>query len=311
MSEIPLPTQLRCAYVAVQHLQYGTPMLELASELGVSRFTISRMIDRARHAGLVEVVTHLPEPVDLEVSALLQRAFALDDAIVAVPPSADEQTVRAAIGQVAANLLRAIIADDDVVGVGPGRTILETAGHLTTLAACDIVQLTGVASDDPVGDLRALMKLSEASGGRLFPVHAPLVTTDSDSRRAITAQPAIRSALHRMDYLDRAVLTVGGWPDSSLLARQFATMGELDGLLGRGVVAEIGCTLLDGDGHEIDGYQDRFVGITSTQLSSVPTTIGLGGGPGKERALLATLRSGLVNTVVTDITTARAVLDNM
>jgi DNA-binding transcriptional regulator LsrR (DeoR family) len=207
-------------------------------------------------------------------------------------------------------MLAETIEEDDLVGVGPGRTILEAVGLLTALPSCDAVQLTGVASEDPVGNLRSLMRMTELSGGRLHPLHAPLVSTDAAARTAIAGQPAAADVLTRMNRLDKAVLTVGGWPDSSLLARQFAETGELDDMLSQGVVGEFGTTLLDAAGREVHALESRFIGITTEQLARIPLSIALGGGPGKEIALRAVLRSGLARIMVTDAFGAAYVLAN-
>ncbi|KJL18928.1 Deoxyribonucleoside regulator [Microbacterium azadirachtae] len=308
MSIGPLTEQLRSAYAAVQHLQHGRPMLELAEELQVSRFTVSRMIDRARASGLVEVVTRMPDAIDPALSSTLQQRFDLDAAYVVVPAVDSEQGARTAIAHVAARVLAETIEEDDLVGVGPGRTILETLGMLTTLPSCDAIQLTGVASSDPMGSLRALMRMSEVSGGRQHPLHAPFVSTDAAACTAISSQPAVADVLRRMGRLDKAVLTVGGWPESSLLARQLDALGELERMLEAGIVAEFGTTLLDSGGREVRTLEDRFIGVTTEQLARVPLSMALGGGPGKDVALLAVLRSGLVNVVITDAARARFAL---
>lgn len=112
-----------------------------------------------------------------------------------------------------------------------------------------------------------------------------------------------------MDLLTTAVFTLGGWPHSSQLASVLAEMGELDPLLELGVTAELGTTLLDARGHEIVALANRMIGITTEQLTRVPLKIALGGGEGKKYAVLAALKSGLIDILVTDIHTARAALD--
>src|SRR5699024_255181 len=89
-----LSSSVLIAYVAVQHLQHGRQMLEIAREMRVSRFTVSRMIKKAREDGLVEVVTHLPVPLDMNLSVELAQQYGLDAAIVGVPSRAGESDVR-------------------------------------------------------------------------------------------------------------------------------------------------------------------------------------------------------------------------
>ncbi|TFV84718.1 hypothetical protein E4V99_06625 [Microbacterium sp. dk485] len=296
-------------YVALQHLQLGRPTTEIADELGLSRFAIGRMVKRARDEGLVEVVSRLPEPVDPELSATLARRYGLRSALVVVSHIDTDDVVRGIVAGVAAGLVTGMIGDDDVVGLGPGRTIVEMCARIVDVHTCDVVQLTGVATDQPETYLDAILRLRTVAKGRMFPLHAPFLTTDRRSARVITGQAPVTQALQRMDHLDMAVLTVGGWPSSSLLATQLAQSGELEGLLEAGVVAEIGTTLLDEHGRVVRSLEGRLIGVTTDQLARVPTRVAIGGGPGKRQAVVAALKSGLIDAIVTDQVTARRAMD--
>ncbi|WP_160298616.1 sugar-binding transcriptional regulator [Microbacterium sp. SA39] len=297
------------AYAAIQHLGYDRSTVDLAEELGVSRFMVGRMIKRARDDGLIEITPRLPDPIDPQLSQALAAAYGLNVAIVVVSPTQDDVHVRTIISTAAAHLLADLIDEDDIVGLGPGRTILQSCERLESTAHCDVVQLTGGAAAEPEEHLSAIMRLSSVAKGRMFALHAPFLATNERSWTAITGEPDVRKALSRMDRVDKAVLTVGGWPDSSLLASQLEELGEIDTLQAQGVVAEFGTTLLDADGQEVRSLDRRLIGISSEQLRRVPLKIALGGGEGKTRAVIAALRSGLVDIMVTDEATARAAID--
>lgn len=302
--------QVQYVYAAIQHLRHDRSTVDIADELGVSRFMVGRMIKRARHDGLIDVVPRLPEPVDAELSNALAKHFGLRSAFALSVPSERDDQVRSAIAAMAARLMAALVSEDHTVGLGPGRTILEMCTRVTDLPSCNVVQLTGVATRHPEDSLRALMTLSGVAEGGMLPLHAPLIATDAAAARIITAQPSVKQALRRMDHLDLAVLTVGGWPDSSLLAAQLDDMGDLPHLEGSGVVGEIGTTLIDASGKEVRALDGRLIGITTEQLATVPTTLTLGGGIGKRRAVIAALQSGLLDIIVTDAPTARVAIDS-
>lgn len=303
-----LEEQVLYVYAALQHLKHDRSTVDIGEELGVSRFMVGRMVKRARDDGLIEVRPRLSDPIDAELSRALAERFGLHSAIAAVTPSDNPDHVRSVIATVAAKLVKELIVEDDIVGLGPGRTIVEMCAKITDIPMCDVVQLTGVATSEAEESLRAVMTLSSIARGRMFPMHAPLVATDAAAARAISAQPAIKQALHRMDRLHKAVLTIGGWPTSSLLAEQVRQLGELPRLQREGVVAEIGTTLLDANGREVHALEGQIIGISTEQLARVPVTIAIGGGAGKEQAVLAALRSGFVDILVTDVQTARAAI---
>src|SRR5699024_12327733 len=86
--KMDLQSRVQHAYAAVQHLGHGRPILEIAEEVGLSRFVVSRMVKRARELGLVEVRSTLVDPVDITLSTQLAARFALSSALVGAAPSA-------------------------------------------------------------------------------------------------------------------------------------------------------------------------------------------------------------------------------
>lgn len=308
-THVSVSEQVLLVYVALQRLQHDRSTTEIAEELGVSRFKVGRMVAKARELGLIEIVPKLSAAIDVELSRKLAREFGLREALVAIPPGPTDLHAREVIASVAARYLSDNVTDDLVVGFGPGRTIIEICDRISDMAVCDIVQLTGVATRAPEESLQSIYKISRISSGKMFPLHAPLVATTEQAAQAIIAQPTVHKALLRIDKVDMSVLTIGGWPESSLLADMLAESGEMQSLLDKGAVAEIGTTVLNQNGQVINDIDTRTIGISTAQLTRVPHRIGLGGGMGKRDAVLATLNSGLIDMIVTDRFTAVAALE--
>ena len=271
---------------------------------------VGRMIKRARDEGLIEVVPKMIDPIDVKLSSALASKFKLQAAYAVVPAIDTLEQTRSTISAFAAKVLAETVQEDDTIGLAAGRTILEMCTQISELPTCDIVQITGVATTDANESMHAVMTLSSIARGRMYPLHAPFVTTDARAGEAIAAQPGVKQALNRMNGIDKAVLSVGGFPNDALLAEQARVLGELDRLAEAGLVAEIGTTLLDADGNPLDVLAGRMVGITTEQLRQVPLKLVVAGTEGKHRAILAALRAGLVDVLVTDANTARFVLEN-
>src|SRR5689334_22806885 len=70
------------AAVARRHYLAGQSKVEIADELGLSRFKVARLIDFAREAGIVRIEIVADGELDLDRSARLQERFALRHAVV-------------------------------------------------------------------------------------------------------------------------------------------------------------------------------------------------------------------------------------
>jgi DNA-binding transcriptional regulator LsrR (DeoR family) len=305
--ELSIDQRVLYVYVALQNLAHGRPINEIAEEVGVSRFAAARMVRRARELGLVEVRAAANDPVDVELSHRLAQAFGLNSALVVITPSSREEDVREMVAEVAARFLTEHTQQDDVIGLTPGRTLVALSRKVTELPWVDVVQLTGVGAPRLEDGVEAIVNLGRAGNGATYPLYAPILM-DAAEAALVARHPANQRTLKRFDGLTKAFLTIGGWPDSSLLARQAAEFGVIDELLARGVVAEIGTVLLDGQGRTVDALKERVIGISEAQLRAVPMRVAVGGGPGKEDALAPVLRSGIPNVVITDMRSAERAL---
>ncbi|MBN9630922.1 MAG: DNA-binding transcriptional regulator [Actinobacteria bacterium] len=300
---------VRLAYVGKRYFLDSRSRTQIAEELKISRFAVARLIRKALDTGIVSISISTPGPVDAELSIALRDRFDLDDAYVITSATEDADHLRRALGSIAAELLAARIVDGDRLGVSSGRTLLEMSRAIGAIALCDVVQLTGVADPMREHGTEAVSTLARRSGGSVYRLPAPLIVTDDAAAATIARQPGIMQSLAQLDRLTCAVVTIGAWPEDSLLHDSLVPTGEAAELIARGVVAEVGTTLLDADGCAVDVLDGRMIGISADQLRAAPHVIGVGGGAAKHAAIASVLRAGLLSGLVTDAGTARHLLE--
>ena len=305
-AQLPLDQQILHVHVAMQNLAHGRPLNEIAEEIGRSRFATARMVRRARELGLIEVRPTMPVPIDADLSARIARQFGLRSALVVATRSTDDAEVREALASVTARYLSETVEEDDVLGVAPGRTLARASREIDQLPSADVVQLTGIGWPRLEEGAEVVSAIGRAAGGATFPLYVPILIDPEAA--PILHHPAITGTMRRFRHVRKAFLTVGGWPRSSLLAQILGENGERAGFEERGVVAEICTTLLDIQGRTVSGLEWRFIGISEEELRAVPLRVAIGGGEWKQQAVLATLRSGLVNVLITDVRTAELAL---
>lgn len=278
---------------------------EIAEELGISRFKVARILDRAVEHGLVNISINAPAQIDLELSDRLQKAYTLRRAVVVV--AGEGPDLRRDLGLVAANLLSEVVTADDVVGIAWGRTLDAMTASLSSIAPCTVVQITGVAGSDSVELIR---RTAAVSGGPVYQFFVPLVLPDARTARSLREQPDLAAAMSRYPSISVAVMAVGSWdpPESQLRnALSETDRKELEQL---GIVAEICAVFLDEEGRTMSSdIESRCISISAEQLRSVPELIAVAGGHNKVRAIRAVLRGGYATTLVTDAVAARGLLD--
>ncbi len=303
-----LDDQLEMAAIAQRYYFDNATRVEIAREFGISRFKVSRLLEAAVASGLVRIEINLPDSVDADLSLRLKEKFGLGRALVTTPRDASAQAVRDALGRAAASLLTTIVSDDDVLGVTSGRTIDAVARHLTRLAGCEIVQLTGMSGNLDDNPVEVLRRVAVLSGGQARSIYAPLTVATAEAARALKTDPRIAEAMGRFASITVAVAAIGSFspPDSRLY--DALSEDERARLLERDVIADLAGALLDRQGRPVHDLDERVIGAGAEELRRIPEVIVVGGGVQKAAAVLGALRSGLVTTLVTDDSVARALL---
>lgn len=287
---------------------------EIGDEFGISRFKVSRVLDRAREAGLVRIEIGLPAAIDAELSDRLRRAFGLHYAIVITAPNEPDELLRAHLGEMAASLLTEVVVEGDVLGIGWGRSLNSMTAALRSLAHCTIVQLTGAIGSADVleNSIEMVRRVAAVSGGRAYPIYAPLVVDTPETADAIRRQPQVAEAFRLFDRLTKAVVAIGSWdpPDSQL--RNGVDEFEREAMRSLGVRAEVCSTLVDDDGHAVAAELTvRQIAIGGDQLRRIPEVIAVAGGRAKAAAIRAVLMGGYVTSLVTDASVAQVLLDSV
>ncbi|MGO1849246.1 sugar-binding transcriptional regulator [Microbacterium sp.] len=301
---------IRIAHAARRYYLQDRSRVDIAAELGVSRFKVARMLEKARELGIVTIDVQLPDAIDPELSIGLKNEFGLVHSIVVTSPSQTSEAIRQSLGEATATLLQEIVTPADTLGFTAGRTLDEATKLLVDLPRCDVVALGGIAGPVREHGIEIVRRVARASGGESYPIFAPLLVQDEATAEALKADPLIRDAYSRFGQVTKGVVAIGSWnpPDSQLYdsANQGAIAQEL---VDRGVVGEVVATLYDRDGRVDSTLDHRSLAITADELRRVPEVIGVAGGTTKVEAIRAALLGGLITSLITDTETARALLD--
>jgi deoxyribonucleoside regulator len=291
---------------------------EVGKRLGVSRFKVGRLLDRAlrEDAVRIEIVHPAARLVALE-DALVER-FGLRGAVVVdVPasgsPADDEELARERVAAAAAAHL-ADLHPGGAIGVSWGRTMLELAGHLRPgwTDATEIVQLNGAISRSaqPTRAQEVVERFGTTTGAAIRLMAAPAIVGSAELRRALEADAAVGETLAAARRAPTAVFGMGVLgPDSVHVASGYLDDGELAALERAGAVGDIVGRFLALDGTIASpALDERTVGLPLEDLRAKPLTVGLAAGSQRGPIALAALRAGLLAVIVADEATAEWVL---
>ncbi len=290
------------ARVARRHYFDSWSKVRIATELGMSRFEVARLLDRARASGIVTITVVGAGSVDLDLSARLRQHFGLRHAVVMHTTRGSDAQIRDQIGQGAADLLSEISTPEDVLGVGWARIVLAMVANLHHLQARRIVQFTGALARPDVDDSapEVVRNVARQVGAESCVFYAPMVVSDVETAQSLYRQEQIATAVTHFDTVSKAVVGVGGWDPPHSTLYDALTPDEQAMMLRSGVHADLSGVLLDAHGDAIDTpLNGRLIAITAEQLRRIPEVIGLAYGLDKVSAAHAAIRGGYLQGLVT------------
>ncbi len=305
------------ARVAQRYHVEGQRQSAIARDLSISQATVSRMLKRANDEGIVRVSLTVPQGTYPELEAELRNAYGLSEAIVVDCSEDRVSAITSRIGEAAAHFLETTIQNDEVIGISSwSQTIVKMIDNvhpMTQGKAKSVVQTLGGIGNPNVQKhaTQVTTRLAQLTGANPVILQAPAVAASREAKIILLGENFVREATEQFDNITLAFLGIGAIEPSEMLAQSgnIFSEPELKQLTEQGAVAEISQRFLNAEGEQvITPLNERVIGMNLTQLNAVARVVALAGGRSKTQAIAATLKSGVINVLITDRFTAQRLL---
>jgi DNA-binding transcriptional regulator LsrR (DeoR family) len=305
------------AEIARRYYFAGRTKVQLAEEFRLSRFKVARLLEVARHEGLVKIEIQQTGTIDIRRSVRLRRRFGLDLAVVVDDRDIGAAALPAGLGRAAADLLAEVVVAHQVVGLTCDPLVQAMVAQLRHLPSVAAVQLTGgppamtnpaAAMSHPADLVRDFARMS---GGPSYVHGAPLLMPSAFAAKNLRRQPDVARALDKAAAMNVTVAGIGRWAPGLSTLYDAATTEERIELGRRGVCAEIAGICLNSDGLAVRAsVHERLIAMEPSHLRKADRVIAIAEGVAKRAAVRAALRSRLVSILVTHTSLAEALLND-
>nr|WP_246237352.1 sugar-binding domain-containing protein [Halovulum dunhuangense] len=293
------------ALVAWYYYQDGLTQGEIGDMLGISRIKVSRLLDRGRQTGIIQVTINSPYAGCFRQQRTLIERFGLRDARVVPALGQGDAGTRVALA--AAQLLMQKLEPGELLSIGWGETVSKTLQQMTPLLTqgqIELVSLTGGVAT----------YLNGSGFGKLSNIHlipTPLRVSSSEFANALRDEPFVRDIIDMALTSRVALVGVGSLSHEATLVRSdYCSRSELSLFRRQGAVGDILGFFYDAEGKVLPlDLHDHVVSVSLDRLASIDTVIGAAAGVKKADAILGAMRGGYINTLVTDQPTAEAILE--
>lgn len=296
--------------IAKLYYEYDLTHQQIADLIGWSRVKVTRALADAREQGIVQITVVSDESVFLDEERGLIDKYGLRTVQVG-PPSVEGNSGLARTG---AECMVAQVEDGMQIAVGLSQTLaaIARAANPDQKPGTTFVPLQGtnpglVTAPTPSN---IAQEFGLAFGGQVHALAAPVFALSSEMHRVLADDVHVKQAFATAQASDIALVGVGGTADeSSIVMRGHLNADEAEELRQAGAVGDVNARFFDGDGQPVETERTALVlGLTLEEFREIPLRIAAAAGLNKVDALDAALRSGIINGLVTDEPTAKALL---
>ncbi|MEM7695877.1 MAG: sugar-binding transcriptional regulator [Pseudomonadota bacterium] len=308
MSENELSLATRAAWL---HYGGGLSQTDVAKRLSVTKVKAHRLINRANQEGVVKVSFdgQVAECAALELR--LCQQFGLSTCEV-VPDLGEEGLPVRALGLGGAQFLAREIMNPEntVIGLGNGRTLQSCIRHMSAMDAPGttfVSLLGGLARNFAANPYDVMHRLAEKTGAEAYFMPVPFFANSADDRDVMLAQRGVPDVMAMAARATLKLIGIGPvGPDAQTVVGGVVSAAAMDEVRASGGVGEVIGHFFDGEGRPVSTpLGDRRLSITIDGLAS-GRVVAVAGGDDKVPAVLAILKSGLLDGLITDERSALA-----
>lgn len=287
---------------------------EIAKMLQVSRASAQRLVSLCLAERLITFRLEHPIAACMELASRLKARFDLVHCDV-VPTDPAALLSNAGIAERSANLLEITLRSETpvIVALGTGRAVRAAVERVSPIERPDhqIVSLVGnISADGSASFYDTVGRLADRTGARHYPMPLPFLMSSEDERNRMVRIDPIARVRAVAAKADLRLIGIGQMDQKAQVhVDGFVTREELLEMMRLGAVGEVTGWAYDAKGRLIKGGTNKRLTSIPPQIPAESTTIAAAVGVAKVPSIKAALAGRVINGLITDEATARAVLD--
>ena len=295
---------------------------EVSDYLGISRATVSRMLQKGKESGIVRV--EVINPVQFSYNKLekaLERKYGLKEVIVVESSALDTKTESVSrMYERAALYLSQFFKDGDWIGVTMGHTlhnIVKTNRAFEKDKKLMFVPIVGGIGQSTIDKVdvqsnRIAQEFSRKFGGTYTQFLSPAVFSEQKAMEYFLKEKSISYIFDDFQKLDTLIMGIGipQRVESTLVRAGYITGENLEKFARDGMAGDIALHFFDEDGdtEKFRAFNDRVAGMPLEMMEKVRNRIGIAGGENRAEAIRGAIKGGFINMLITNIDAAEKLL---
>lgn len=302
------------AKIATLYYFEGWTQAKIAKKYNVSRPVISKVLQRAKDDGIIEIYIKDENVHNIELERKLEKKFNLQEVIVVSTSNLSDEMIRKAIGKASVSYITRAIDDHPKIGISWGTTIASIVEEFPFIKkeSTYIVPLVGGMGQSNVNIHvnQLAYELAKKINGRCTYLYAPAMVETRELRDRLIESEDIASVLYEGKQVDMAIVGIGDpFQNHTMKNIGYLKDEDIEELKKANVVGDINSKFFDENGIQVEhSLNDRVIGIDLEELKKIKLVIGVAFGEYKAQSIYAALKNDYLNALIIDDTTAELLL---
>ena len=296
------------AEVATLYYKKNMTQQEIAETLHLSRQTVSKLLSDAIEEKVVEITIHNPQKDREELEKQLCHAFGISRSVVCCVSGKSEATHRLMAVNAAVDYILPLLKKGGLkIALSWGRTIQEFICALpeTATKGNTVFPLFGATDNENAyfSSNELARALADKLGATSKCAWFPYLTESREEWEMLKKLSYYKKMQEMWDAADIAILGIGNTEILEVFGKTFGYSKIQDQVIG-----DVATHFFDAKGEFVDLYENTLCASVEN-LKNARESIAIACGKEKAQAIAAALRTGIVDTLITDEHTARQVLE--
>ena len=301
-------SKILMAEAAVLYYDKKCTQQEIAQIMGLSRQTVSKLLNDAIRERVVEIRIHDPQKDCAELERMLCSRFGIEDASVCGVSCTNNTTRQTMTIRAAVNYVLPLLEQGNLnIAISWGRTIREFVNQISHVPTHGnlVYPLFGATDQDDscFSSNEMARALAEKIGAKFQPAWFPYRTDNHEDRLLLAKTSYFKKIQALWDCIDIALVGIGNTHIIELFGETFGYSFRQTN-----VVGDIATHFFDKDG-AIQSFHANNMCVSEANLKQAKKVIAIACGDDKVCAISSALKTGLVNTLITDEYTAKQLLE--
>jgi len=283
---------------------------EIADIMGLSRQTVSKILNDAVKENIVEIKIHNPEITCKELEGELCDSLEIKRAIVCGVSTADEDLCRLMSVKKAAEEISSLIEKgNQKIAISWGRTVQTLISEFpdSKTSGNTVFPLFGATDQEQAFFLSNELARSFADkiGAKVKYAWFPYKPDNDDDCKLFKKTSYYKKLNDLWNDIDVAIVGIGNREITGTFAKIFGYNEKCISAVG-----DVSTHFFDKDGNAVELYENTLC-ASRDNLKNAKETIAVACGKDKTEAIIGAMRTGMIDTLITDEYTAKNILTSL